>query len=287
MKKIPIRQLNSSQLNANSIGRFKIRRVEDIIGESNLVHHLHRHDFFFILVLKKAKGNHQIDFTDYEVQNHSIFFIRPGQVHSLELNVGSTGYLIEFDNVFYHPKDKVSSERLRKASYKSYCELETNRFEKINAILETMLTEYQNREEGFQSIIISSLEIFFIEFVRQSTSPKTITKPTNTYTQERFEEFLELMDKNILVNKQITHYASLMNLSPYQLNEITKTSIGKSVSELINEHILLEAKRYLLTTSNQIKEIADILGYEDTSYFIRFFKKHISLSPEAFRLNYK
>lgn len=76
-----------------------------------------------------------------------------------------------------------------------------------------------------------------------------------------------------------------MNLSPYQLNEITKATIGKTASELINEHIILEAKRYLLATPNQIKDIADHLGYEDVSYFIRFFKKHTGYSPEAFRHN--
>ena len=77
-----------------------------------------------------------------------------------------------------------------------------------------------------------------------------------------------------------------MNLSSYQLNEITKTTIGKTASELINEHIILEARRNLLATSNQIKDIADHLGYEDVSYFIRFFKKHSGFSPEAFRLNF-
>ena len=76
-----------------------------------------------------------------------------------------------------------------------------------------------------------------------------------------------------------------MNLSPYQLNEITKSAVGKTASELINDHIILEAKRYLLATPNQIKDIADMLGYEDVSYFIRFFKKHTGHSPESFRRN--
>jgi AraC-like DNA-binding protein len=78
-----------------------------------------------------------------------------------------------------------------------------------------------------------------------------------------------------------------MNLSAYQLNEITKSSIGKTASELINEHIILEAKRYLLATAEQVKEIADHLGYEDPSYFIRFFKKQTGFSPDAFRQQFK
>jgi AraC-like DNA-binding protein len=287
MKKIPIRKFSSSLQELSSSERFKIRRVEDILGEGDLVHDLHRHDFFFILALKKGSGKHEIDFTAYNVLDNCIFFIRPGQVHQLELKAGCTGYLVEFNPEFYHPKDKTSSQRLRKASNKNYCELEIGRFNKLQTILSSMLDEYVGKEEGYTEVIKSSLDIFFIEFVRQSQNPKSIATAANSYTQERFEEFLELLDKHIATHKQVSQYTDLMSLSPYQLNEITKSSIGKTASGMINEHIILEAKRYLLATPNQVKDIADQLGYEDTSYFIRFFKKHIGNSPEAFRHNFK
>ena len=78
-----------------------------------------------------------------------------------------------------------------------------------------------------------------------------------------------------------------MSLSAYQLNNITKTTLGKTASDVINDHIILEAKRYLLATSEQVNQIAYHLGYEDTSYFIRFFKKHTGKTPDAFRSNLK
>ncbi|HRI26073.1 MAG TPA: AraC family transcriptional regulator, partial [Ferruginibacter sp.] len=102
----------------------------------------------------------------------------------------------------------------------------------------------------------------------------------------RFEELLRLLETNISSKKNVSDYTALLNLSAYQLNSITKASVGKTVSELINEQIILEAKRYLLATSNQVKDIADQLGYEDPSYFIRFFKKQTGSSPEAFRNNF-
>lgn len=287
MKKIPIRQLGSSLEELSSTERFKIRRVEDIVGDKDLFHDLHRHDFFFILVLKDGEGKHEIDFTSYKVTASSVFFLRPGQVHQLELKAGSSGFLVEFNSEFYHPKDKSSKLRLRKASNKNYCHLELNRFNKLLVILSTILDEYIAREEGFEDIIKSSLDIFFIEYVRQSANPSDTSKTANSYSQERFEEYLELLDKNISTHKQVSEYTELMNLSSYQLNEITKSSIGKTASELINEHIILEAKRYLLATPNQIKDIADQLGYEDPSYFIRFFKKFTGLSPQTFRTNFK
>lgn len=287
MKKIPIRQLTTVQQELSSTGRFKIRRIEDIVGENDLVQDLHRHDFFFILALRKGEGSHEIDFTPYKVLDNAVFFLRPGQVHQLALKAGCTGFLVEFNNEFYHPKDKSSNQRLRKAGNKNYCEFEQSRFNKLQAILTSMFHEYTTREEGYLDIIKASLDIFFIEFVRQSPHPKSGVINANSYIQERFEEFLELLDNHIATHKQVSQYTDLMNLSPYQLNEITKSFIGKTASELINEHIILEAKRYLLATPNQIKDIADHLGYEDTSYFIRFFKKHTGHSPEAFRHNFK
>lgn len=289
MKKIPIRKISKVHHELPALEGFKIRRVEDIVlpdEERKTIQHLHKHDFFFILALQSGKGTHEIDFVSYTVLDHSVFLLRPGQAHRLDLKAGCSGFLMEFSAAFYHPKNPSSHRCLRKAGNKNYCQVEINRFYKLQVILTSILQEYTNREEGYQDVIRASLDIFFIEFVRQSPNSKATAVITNPYTQERFEEYLELLDQYIATHKQVAHYTGLMNLSPYQLNEITKSSIGKTASDLINEHIVLEAKRYLLATPNQIKEIADLLGYEDVSYFIRFFKKHSGQSPEAFRQNF-
>ncbi|WP_409994868.1 helix-turn-helix domain-containing protein [Chitinophaga pinensis] len=49
--------------------------------------------------------------------------------------------------------------------------------------------------------------------------------------------------------------------------------------------MILEARRQLRATTEQINNIAFRLGYEDVSYFIRFFKKHTGYTPDAFRQN--
>jgi AraC-like DNA-binding protein len=85
--------------------------------------------------------------------------------------------------------------------------------------------------------------------------------------------------------KQVSEYTEILNLSGYQLSSITKNILGKTPSELINEYIILESKRHLLATSDQVNQIAWHLGYEDPSYFIRFFRKHTGYSPDAFRSN--
>lgn len=284
MKNIPVR--NITAFKEPALGRFSIRKVQDILNGNDLQHDLHRHNFFFILLLQTGEGIHEIDFTPHQVTNKSVFLLRPGQVHQLQLKVGAEGYLVEFDSAFYHPSDKLSAQRLRKASSKNFCDFEASRFEKLHYLLANIFEECTNMHEGYQDAISAGLEIFFIEFVRQSDNPGSAGASVNAYTQERFEEFTELFEKNVSNQKQVTFYTNTMNLSSYQLNEITKTTVGKTASAMIDEYILLEAKRYLLATPNQVKEIADHLGYEDPSYFIRFFKKHTGLSPDAFRKNF-
>lgn len=144
------------------------------------------------------------------------------------------------------------------------------------------------KQSGFEHVIKGILEIVLIYFLRYQEKDKVASRPqgANQYQQKKLQEFLDLLEINISTKKQAAAYADMVNLSPFQLNSITKSLLGKTVSELIDEQILLEAKRYLLGTPNQVSQIASQLGYMDVSYFIRFFKKKMGATPEAFRKNF-
>jgi AraC family transcriptional regulator, transcriptional activator of pobA len=287
MDRIPIRHLKAEQKQQDFSESFSIRNVQELLAGKDMVQDLHRHDYFFILVLDKGMGIHEIDFLSYEVCDHSVFFMRPGQVHQLRLKAESTGYLMEFKSDFYYPQDKVSNLLLRKASNKNLCQLDAEKVKKLLLILTYVFQEYTEKQEGYHEVIKANLGNFFIELLRHRKNRQGPSNAETTYTQERLEELLELIENHIFNKKQVSQYADLLNLSTFQLNSITKSTLGKSCSELIIEYIILESKRYLLATSNQINQIADHLGYEDISYFIRFFKKHTGYSPEAFRKKFK
>ena len=287
MEKIPVRHINATVKEPDFLSSFKIRKVEDLLSGEDMVQALHRHSFFYILLIEKGTGVHHIDFIRYPVTNYSIFFMRPGQVHQLTLEKGSIGYLMEFASDFYSPLEKSGSHVLRKVSSKNYCQLDIARFSKLLFLLNYIFQEYSTKEDKFQEVIKASLDIFFIELVRQSRNPQHPGDNGSQYMQDRLEELLELITSHVATHKQVSDYAQMLNLTAYQLNAITKSTLDKTCSELINEYIILEAKRYLLATGNQINQIAYHLGYEDVSYFIRFFKKNVGASPEMFRQNFK
>jgi len=287
MKDIPVRKIHTAPDEPTSSDSFSIRDLKTLLDGEDIVQELHRHDYFYILALEKAAGAHKIDFTPYEVCDHCVFFMRPGQVHELLLKAETTGYLMVFKTEFYHPQGNVSNQPLRTASNKNLCLIEADRFKKMFAILTYIFHEYREKQNGYIDVIKANLGIFFIELLRQRRNSSNNLKNENTFLQERLERLSTLLDTHITTHKQVSQYADMLNLTPYQLNSMTKTTLGKTGSEIINEHIVLEAKRYLLATSNQVNQIAYHLGYEDVSYFIRFFKKHTGHSPETFRQNFK
>ncbi len=98
-----------------------------------------------------------------------------------------------------------------------------------------------------------------------------------------------IREYNILVEKhfkelhKVSEYANLLFKSPKTLSNIFSKQLGKSPLIIINERIILEAKRLLLYSNLTIEEIATELGYKDSGHFSKFFKKHTNNSPRAFK----
>lgn len=271
MNSIPIRHISAIQKEPE----FSIRGIHELLAGEDMVQELHRHDFYYVLALEKGAGAHAIDFTPYTICDHTVFFMRPGQVHQLLLKAGSTGYLMQFSGAFYSCNTNAAH----------HYELTAEGFQKLLVVLLYIFQEYTDQQEKYQEVIKANMGIFFIELARQFN--KNPSDTVNLYVQEQLEAFSALLEKHVVSHKQVPQYAELMNLSTYQLNAITKATVGKTCSALINEYIILEAKRYLLATADQVNQIADRLGYEDISYFIRFFKKHTGHSPESFRHHFR
>jgi AraC-like DNA-binding protein len=280
MNKIPVRHIDEPAFSEN----FIIREIHMLLQGKDMVQELHRHNFFFILALEKGKGKHVIDFTSYKITNHSVFLMKPGQVHALILKKGSTGFLLQFNPDF---ASSEITQLLQLAGNNNYYQFNLLEFKKIATVLTSVFSELTNKQEQHQKALKAYLEIFLIELTRKNKNLKILSKKQGGYAQERLDNFLALLESNFQNMKQVSHYADLLNVTSYQLNATTRELLGKTCSEVVNERIILEAKRYLLATSNQINHIADQLGYEDISYFIRFFKKHTSYSPQAFRENFK
>jgi len=99
----------------------------------------------------------------------------------------------------------------------------------------------------------------------------------------KIRQFEELINLHFIEKKEIKDYADMMNITPNYLNALCKTFLNKTASLLLQERLLVESQRLLTHTDLSIKEIVFQLGFNDTSYFTRFFKKLSSKTPIEFR----
>ena len=92
-----------------------------------------------------------------------------------------------------------------------------------------------------------------------------------------------MINQDFIKEKQVHSYAKRLGITPNYLNVLARKHLGKSALEMINERVVLEVKRMLIWTEYDISEIAYKLGFNELSYFSRFFKRHTSMTPLGFR----
>ncbi len=96
-------------------------------------------------------------------------------------------------------------------------------------------------------------------------------------------ELKQLIEKRFCTHHAPADYADLLHLAPKSLAKLVKTHLDKTLTELIRERLVKEAKWELLHTLKPVKQVAAELGFADELYFSRLFKRATGCSPTFFR----
>ncbi|SHE42771.1 transcriptional regulator, AraC family [Bacteroides luti] len=109
------------------------------------------------------------------------------------------------------------------------------------------------------------------------------TKRFKSRKEELFESFLMSVSSNFIKERSVTFYADQLFLTPKHLSRVIKEVSGRSAGEWIDEQVILEAKARLKTLSLTVQEISDQLGFPNQSFFGKYFKRHVGMSPSDYR----
>lgn len=96
-------------------------------------------------------------------------------------------------------------------------------------------------------------------------------------------KFRELLNNSDDLKNKVSYYAEKLNTTPQNLNTLSRKTFERSASEIIAEYIINETKRLLIYTGNSISEIAYLLNFNDTSHFVKYFKRYTGCTPGAYR----
>lgn len=256
--------------------------LEKLVSEFKNIDQPHSHTFYLVMWISQGSGTHTIDFKTYSIRPHQLYFLTPGQVHSWQLGPDTTGF-----NLFFEPNFFRAQWGNRLHQYPFYHShqhlplLEINQDEtRFNTLFAYAYQEYSEQQASRAEVFLSYLHII-LESANRLYDQQL--PGTDSPYYDRIRQFEELLEKQFIQVRTIGAYADQMGLTPNHLNHICQKVLGKKASQLLHERLLIEAQRLLTHTANSVQEVGFRLGFEDPSYFVRFFKKHAGISPVAFR----
>lgn len=265
---------------------FYIRSFCDHVKENTFIEKPHGHDFFLVLLITRGTGTHTIDFIEYDVFPGAMYIVSPGQIHQWNLSKDVDGHILFFTRTFFlHDFDteKLTRFPFFNSTFSSpYFKL--NKLERDAIILKYNLIhkEYKNRSQNYEEMIRIFLNAMFIELTRVYPYQDENNLKFG-YDLIQLNKYEALVDKYFKHHKPLSCYSKKMNITDRQLSYLCKKSVNKKPSEILTERIILEAKRLIIHSDLSIASISEELNFNDSSYFIRLFKKNTKQTPEQFR----
>lgn len=242
----------------------------------------HRHDYYQLMFLQKVKGHHEIDFEKYNSIQNSLHFVGVGRVHKVDFKTAVKGGVLLFpETIFSHSEmDQqllASLVYLKSGSY-PILNLSPSEFKDIMILVKSIKQALQNESLEMSRYLLLALLVQIRDHYLKSHNLNSSKQLDHGLTE--FNRLLKEKAKNW---NTVQEFSDIIGISTTRLNTLCKTEYNKTALSLLHERKLLEAKRMLVYTQKQVKEIAYDCGFSDVAYFNRFFKKQTSFTPLQFR----
>lgn len=268
---------------------FYANTFSEHLEHHHFVNTPHKHDFFLVILFTRGRGTHQVDFTAYPVKPGSVFILSPGQSHSWKLSKDIDGYVFfhtrDFYDSYYQSEKVQDYPFFRSVHHTPLILLRHKQHDRMKRLFREILEEYRgSRHMRLQKLHLLAA-LFYIDLSRYYLPGAEDASGQHALDQVRRLE--SLIDLHFKAQKSPAFYAGLMNVSERHLNRMCRTSLHKSVSELVSDRVMLEAKRMLAAHGHTVGGVAADLGYFDQSYFARLFKKKSGDTPSGFVSKYR
>lgn len=154
---------------------------------------------------------------------------------------------------------------------------------KFYELLKLCINEEGNLEYK-KDIIKSLLQAALLglcSILGRSINKDPYTPPT--HSDSTFRKFLDMLNREGSKRHNVNYYADRLCITPKYLSLLCSKNSGKSAKEWIDEYINENVRFYLRSTDKSMKEISDIIGFPNASYFGRYVKEHFGVSPKTYR----
>lgn len=242
----------------------------------------------YCVFLLEKESYFSVDFVTYQTTKNTLLFLSPYQnfqyLGETDFTVSLLQFHADFYCIEYHKKEVACNGLLFNNIYLNpSIEVSVEIFQEIKLLLAKMQIENQSKQSYSIAVLKSYLQLVLALASKEKSKYLQVENNSNPLILKEVLMFQQLLEENFLKEKSVSFYATKLNLSTSSLSKKIKQQLNKTPTQLIQERVVLEAKKMLHLSHKSVKEIAFELQFEDAFYFSRYFKKAVGLSP----LNYR
>ena len=253
----------------------------------DLLTHPHRTGFYHILWFQKGSPTHLVDFRPVKVNPDTLLFLNRDIVQRFDTKGNFNGKAILFTENFFC-KTEADTKFLR--SIILFNDLFSISSVNIHGkrqlfyeMFQLMAVEAEQPTEAYQPEILKNLLHNFLLLAERERHKQNFVEIKKGADLDYVVLFKDLLEQHYRKQRLVSHYAEQLHITEKRLNQATSKVLGKSPKQLIDDRVLLEAKRLLAHTNESVKEIGYLLGFDEPTNFIKYFRKHNRSTPVAFR----
>lgn len=264
--------------------------IEDIQSRSRLYNweirsHAHQGLFQTVVVLEGG-ARVQLDDHTAEVAGPCAIVIPPAVVHAFQFLPGTQGFVLTVAEAMLFDGASARSRPLFEALFLEPCLLDLARepaaAARAAALLDQLMAEFRFPQLGRAMMCEWLVRGVLLLLERQRAAASGGTRSERVRTQ-LFARFRALVEEHYAEHWPVPRYAEALGLTERRLNRLCRTLVNRSAFEVVQDRLLLEARRRLIYIAAPVSLLAYELGFQDPAYFNRFFKKLTGVTPAAFR----
>lgn len=258
-------------------------RESTILGKSA------RASFYHMFFIQSGEINIQIDAHTATMLSGECGFIGINQVFKISTPSSFEVLLLRFDESFYCRHD-IDTHFLNSCFF--FDNKSNLVVQKLDIPTQIVLKQHYEvlfdicskpYNDLMNHIAHNTVERLLLFSQKRLISTQQESAPALTPDTDLMQNFRQLVKIHFRQEKQLQFYADNLNTSTKRLTEASNNIYGQSPKKIITEQIILEAKRLLLHSALNIKEIAFELKFEEPSNFIRFFTNATEMTPKEYR----
>jgi AraC family transcriptional activator of pobA len=244
----------------------------------------------------RGEGTHTAGSKEHHIHENMLGFIGPDMVNSWQADMTEQqGFFVSFSESFFNEghEDKHVLQQLPfyQMDGNSILTLSDEQARYYLHLFQSMLEEYQNKSTYSAPILRTQLQLLLYKANAQVQTDLAFQNAIAVNSHRLVKSFRELYLRDFhnlgigkgLMRKKVKEYAEELGVSQNHLNDTVKSVTGRSAGQLIRQQLIHHVTGCLMHADKSISEIAYALGFEDPSYFARFYKSQTGKSPTEFR----